>query len=46
MLNYETLLIFVYFLIFCGGQSTLNSCIRSTLECHLFKEKQRLAKQK
>ena len=24
-------LIFVYFLILCGGQSTLNSCIRSTL---------------
>ena len=23
MLNYETLLIFVYFLILCGGQSTL-----------------------
>ena len=30
MLNYETLLVFVYFLILCGGQSTLNSCIRST----------------
>ena len=44
MLNYETLLIFVYFLIFCDGQSTLNSCIRSTLQHHSFKEKQRLAK--
>ena len=29
MLNYETLLIFVYFLILCDGQSTPNSCIRS-----------------
>ena len=29
MLNYETLLIFVYFLILCGGQSTLNICIRT-----------------
>ena len=43
MLNYETLLIFVYFLILCGGQSTLNSCIRTTLWCHLFREKQKLA---
>ena len=46
MLNYETLRIFVYFLNFCGGQSTLNSCIRSTLLCFLFREKQRLAKRK
>ena len=47
MLNYETLLfLFSFFLILCGGQSTLNSCIRSTLQCHLFKEKQMLAKQK
>ena len=27
MLNYKILLIFIYFLILCGGQSTLNSCI-------------------
>ena len=26
-----TLLIFAYFLIPCNGESTLNSCIRSTL---------------
>ena len=31
MLNYETLLIFVYSLIPCGGQGILNSYIRSTL---------------
>ena len=46
MLNYETLIIFIYFLILCGGQSTLNNCIRSTLQCHLFREKHRFAKQK
>ena len=44
MLNYETLLIFLYFLILFGGQSTFNNCIRST--CHLFREKQKLAKTK
>jgi len=31
MLNYETLLIFIYFLILWSGQSTFNSYIRSTL---------------
>ena len=45
MLNYETLLNFVHFLIILGGKicsfyrkSTLNRCIRSTLSYNLFKE--------
>ena len=52
MLNYEILPSFVYFLILLGGhiysfcrEITLNSCIRRTLYCHLFRQKQRLVKQ-
>ena len=41
MLNYETLLIFIYFLVLCGGQSILNTCIRSTLYNVIYLEKRK-----